>query len=260
MDTFAEISCYGSDRPTASKATEEAFREMQRIERLFNKYDKRSEVSRVNGLAGTEEVKISSELFRIIERSIYYSRISEGSFDITVEPQKLGRYKDIILDKERLSVRFRDSDIKIDLGGIAKGYAVDRAKEVLSSYGIENALIDIGGNIFALGSPPGKKAWRIGIQHPRDKNSIAYKLELKDRAVATSGDYERPFHIINPSNGRPAEGVVGVTVVSDSAEKADALSTAVFVMGMERGRALIKSLDGTEAYIFDKDLTLHFCH
>ncbi len=284
MDTFAEISCFSSDSEVASTAMQEAFREMKQIERLLSKHDEGSELSRINRVAGIEETKVNSELFRIIERSIYYSKLSKGNFDITVAPLvdmwnaarknnlvpeeetiesalRCVGYKNIVMDKERLSIYFLNSATKIDLGGIAKGYAVDRAKEILLSHGIESALIDIGGNIFALGNPPGKKSWLVGIQHPRDKDEIIYKLELKNKAVSTSGDYERFFilngerfsHIVNPLDGMPTEGIASVTVVADSAEAADALSTAVFVMGIEKGLDIIESFSGAEVFIFDRD-------
>ncbi|MFC1667440.1 FAD:protein FMN transferase [Candidatus Omnitrophota bacterium] len=257
MGTFSEISCSSPDRAKASEAMDEAFREMVRIESLFSKHDKLSEVSKINRIAGREEVRLSSETFNIIERSIYYSRISDGSFDITVEPLKKGRYKDVVLNKDRSSIRFLAEDIKVDLGGIVKGYAVDRAKEILSSHGIENALVDIGGNIFALGSTSGKKDWRIGIRDPGDENNMIYKLDLKNKAVSTSGDYERPSHIVDPLNGQPVtKEILSVTVVADSAEKADALSTAIFVMGAERGLRFAKSIKDIEVFIFDKDLSL----
>ena len=256
MDTFAEVSLFSIERARASEAMEEAFKEIERIEKLFSRFDKASEVSRINASAGEKEVIVSPELFEIIERSIYYSRISRGAFDITAAPLKKGRYEDIILDRDRLSVRFLDKGIKIDLGGIAKGYAVDRAVQILRSYGIESALVDMGGNIYALGSPPGKKAWRIGIRDPRDKDNIIHRLSLKDRAVATSGNYERPSHIIDPASGNPAARVMSVTVASDSAERSDALSTAVFVMGIEDGLGLIRSFKGTEVFIFDNDAKL----
>jgi thiamine biosynthesis lipoprotein ApbE len=284
MDTLAEISCFSSDKAIALKAMKEAFKEMERIEKFFSRYNETSEFSKINSLAGTEEMVIGSELFKIIERSIYYSRLSEGSFDITVAPlvdiwsrakkdysmpdaevieaalEHVG-YKNIIMDEKRLSIRFSDKDTKIDMGGIVKGYAVDMAREILLSYDIENALVNIGGNIFAMGSPPGKKDWQIGIRDPRDKDNIVYRLNLKDMAVSTSGDYERFFvlngrrfsHIIDPKAGRPAEGIMSVTIVSDSAEASDALSTSVFVMGIEKGLRLIKSLEQAAVFIFDKD-------
>lgn len=256
MDTLGEISCFSPDRAKALEAMDEAFREIGRIERLFSRYDGLSEISKINRMAGKRGVRVSPETFGIIERSIYYSRISKGSFDITVAPLKKGRYKDIILDKDASTVRFLDEDMKIDLGGIAKGYAVDRAKDVLSSHGIENALVDLGGNIFALGSPPGKDGWQIGIQHPTDKDAVIHRLELKDRAVATSGNYERPSHILDPVTGAPVTGPLSVSVVADSAEMADAFSTAIFVMGTDYGVKLARTVKDVRVFIFDKNLKL----
>jgi len=284
MDTFSEISCFSSDKNLALKAIDDAFEEIKRIERLFNRYDVESEISRINRLAGLKEIRINPEVFELIERSISYSKLSKGNFDITVVPlvdiwangrknnsmpdtemidsalEHVG-YQNIILDKNNVSIRFLGKDVKIDLGGAAKGYAVDKAKEILSSRGIEDALVNIGGNISSLGKPPRKKSWQIGIQHPRDKNKITHTLSLDNRAVSTSGDYERFFmldgkrfsHIIDPHNGRPSEGIISVTVVSDSAEKADFLSTAVFVMGIKNGLELVKSLESIEVFIFDKE-------
>lgn len=256
MDTFVEISSYSSDKKVVLNAIKDSFREIERVEKLLSKFNKESELSKINRLAREEEVVVTREVFELIERSIHYSDVSGGSFDITVKPQKRGRYKDIILDRDRLSIRFSDTDLEIDLGGIAKGYAVDRAKGVLLSHGIENALINIGGNIFALGSPPGKDSWQIGIQHPRDKNAIVHRLSLRNRAISTSGDYERPLHIIDPATGNPSEDIISVTIVAPSAEEADALSTAVFVMGLEKGTELLRSIEGAEAYIFDKSANL----
>ncbi|MFC1624382.1 FAD:protein FMN transferase [Candidatus Omnitrophota bacterium] len=284
MDTFVEVSFFSHEEKVAKEAMKETFNEIERIEGLFNRHNEESELSKINKSAGRKEVAIHPELFKIIERAIHYSKVSEGSFDITVAPlvdlwssarknnlipeeevteralEHVG-YKNIVIDKESSSIRFLDDGLKIDLGGIVKGYAADRAKELLLSKGIENALINIGGNIFALGNPPGKKSWHIGIQHPRDKNKIIYRLSLKNRAVSTSGDYERFFilngkrfsHIIDPVSGRPSEGIVSVTVIADSAEASDALSTIVFVMGVEKGLRLMESFKGVEVFIFDKD-------
>jgi thiamine biosynthesis lipoprotein len=252
MDTIAEISCYSSEREVAVEAIGGAFAEMERIEKVFSKFDPESEVSKVNNLAGSEEVAISGELFRLLEDSIYYSRLSAGAFDVTIEPSKKGRYEKIILNKEKSSVYFSESDMKIDFGGIAKGYAVDRAKDVLVSHGIKSALVNLGGNIFALGNPPNKDSWRIGIRNSRDKDEIIYKMNLKDRAVSTSGNYERPSHIIDPATGKPSNEIGGVTVVAPSAEEADALSTAIFVLGRDKGLELARSLRDIEIYIVDK--------
>lgn len=288
MGTFVELSSYGTSREKIIKAMDDAFREIKRIEGLFSKYDEASEISRINRLAGERELIIAREVFDVIEHSLYYSKLSDGAFDITVAPlmdiwrfdqsdpfipdditienalEYIG-YEKVVMNKENLSVHFLDSRVKIDLGGIVKGYAVDRAKEVLRSGGLSNALINIGGNIYAMGSPPNRRAWQVGIQDPRDRDKLVHKLDLKDGAVSTSGDYEkffivngkRYFHILDPRTGRPVQGAISVTVLADSAEEADALSTAAFVMGIKRGEELARSLGNRAFYIdiiqgFDK--------
>jgi len=284
MDTFAEISCYGTSKADAVKAMDAAFREMKRIEKVFSKFDEDSEVYKINKLAGSQEVIITSEVLGLIERSIYYSRVSEGAFDITVGPLmqiwgfvhnnnsipdtqtieetlKYVGYRNILVNSEKLSIRFLDKDIQIDLGAIAKGYAVDRAKDVLVSHGIKNALVNLGGNIFALGQAPGKRSWAIGVEDPRNKNRVLWNLELKDKAVSTSGNYERFFilngkrysHIINPVTGQPCQGIISVTVATDSAESSDALSTAIFVMGEEKGIRLAKAIKDIQVLILKED-------
>ena len=143
MSTFCEISCYSLDRDAALKAIDNAFNEIKRLELIFDKYDKESELSKVNKTAGREKVKISPDLFEVIKRSIYYSELSKGRFDVTLS--RLG-YKKIVLDEKKKTIFFSGQDVQIDLGGIAKGYAVDRAVRVLKSNGIDSALVNIGGN------------------------------------------------------------------------------------------------------------------
>jgi thiamine biosynthesis lipoprotein ApbE len=284
MDTFCEISCYGQDRDKAIAAIDEAFKEMQRIERTFSKFDENSEVSNINRSAGLGKIGVSKEVFNLTQESIYYSQVSGGAFDITVAPlmeiwgfvrrhkvipgkdameaalRPVG-YKNIELDSEKLSIRFLNKGTKIDFGGIAKGYAVDRAKDVLLSHGIRNALINLGGNMFASGAAPGKKAWKIGVQDPRNKGNLLQAFELTDMAISTSGNYERFFeiggkkysHIINPVTGEPCQGIISVTVVADSAEKADALSTAIFVMGQEKGLGLARTIKDIKVLILRED-------
>ena len=284
MDTFCEISCYSNDRDKTVAAMDAAFREMQRIESVFSKFDENSAVSKINRLAGLEKVAVSEEVFKLTERAVYYSRISDGAFDITVAPlmdiwgfvrrhkaipdkeaidnalRSVG-YKDIELDSKESSIRFLNKGTKIDFGGIAKGYAVDRAKDVLVSHGIKDGLINLGGNMFALGNAHGKKSWKIGVQDPRNKGKLLKSFELNDRAISTSGNYERFFeiggkrysHIINPVTGEPCQGIISVTVVADSAEKADALSTAIFVMGEKNGLTLAKSIKDIKVLILKED-------
>lgn len=250
MDTVVEISIVSCDKKKALEAIDAAFVEISRLEKLFNRFDEESELTKLNRSAFKKGVVIRPELFGIIKDSIYYSEITNGSFDITARPFKRGEYKDIVLNEERLSVRYLSEDISIDLGGIAKGYAVDRAKNILLSCGIKNAMVDIGGNIYVLGSAPGKNGWIIGIQDPMEKGKIVRKLNLKNRAVSTSGNYERGAHIIDPATGNPIERMIGVTIVSNTAEEADALSTTVFVMGPEKGKEFIESLNNVEVYIY----------
>jgi len=284
MDTFCEISCYGTDRDSAAIAIDAAFKELERIERVLSRFDENSEVSRINNSAGLGKVKATKEVFDLTERAVYYSRISGGAFDITIAPlmevwgfarrnksvpdadtvdsvlKNVG-YENIELRPGELSIRFLNKGTKLDFGGIAKGYAADRAKGVLVSYGIKNALVNLGGNIFALGSAPGERPWKIGIQDPLHNGRMLKSLKLTNRAISTSGNYERFFeisgrrysHIINPVTGQPCEGIISVTVVADTAEEADALSTAIFVMGEKKGIELARSLKDMYVLILGED-------
>jgi FAD:protein FMN transferase len=252
MDTFAEISVYSADKAKALKAIKKAFEAIEYAEKAFNRFDGESEISRINRSAWERNVNVSRDMVSIIEDSIGYSGVSGGSFDVTAAPGKKGQYDKIILDKTRSTLRFLSPDLKIDLGGIAKGYAIDMAKDILTANGIENALINIGGNLYALGSGPGKKGWIVGIKHPNSKDNVPKKLNLKNKGIATSGDYERGRHIINPATGGPAEGVISATVIADSAEEADALSTAIFAMGPEKAGEFLKTYGKSiEIFILD---------
>lgn len=284
MDTFCEISCYSKDKDRSIAAIDAAFKEMKRIEDIFSKFDEHSEVSRINRLAGIEKVRLTKEVFSLTQDAVYYSQISEGAFDITVAPLmelwkgarkgnsmpdraelettlKSVGYKNIELDPDELYITFLNKGTKVDFGGIAKGYAVDRAKDILISKGINKGLINLGGNIFALGSAPGNKNWGIGVYDPREKDKLLYTFRLTNKAISTSGNYERFFeiggkrysHIINPVTGEPCMGIVSVTVVSGSAEKADALSTAISVMGEEKGLNLAKAIKDIEVLILKED-------
>ena len=284
MDTFCEISCYGDNKDTTVSAIDAAFKEMERIEGVFSKFNENSDVSKINALAGFERVAASEEVFKLTERSVYYSSISSGAFDITVAPlmevwgfvrrhksipdketienalEGVG-YKNIELDPKKLSVKFLNKKTKIDFGGIAKGYAVDRARDILAAHGIKNGLVNLGGNMFTLGYAPGNKKWKIGVEDPRNKGKLLHSFELTDMAISTSGNYERFFeiggrrysHIINPITGEPCQGIISVTVMADSAEQADALSTAIFVMGEEKGLNLAKSIKGIKILMLKED-------
>jgi len=285
MGTFAEVSIYSNDEKTAGKAIEESLDEMERMDRIMSNYKKDSELSRLNKKAAKSPVPCNGELLDVIEQSQYYSELSGGAFDITVSPvvalwgffREKGHvppdkevekvlpavsYKNIVVNKSNdtkkpAAISFKNTQTQIDLGAIGKGYAVDKALEIIRKYGISNGCINLGGNIYVLGTPPGKNAWKIGVQHPRNSGEILGYLELKNEATATSGDYERFFefngkrysHIINPQTGRPVSGTIATTIVAPTSTEVDALSTSVFVLGHEKGMELIKKIPNAEAMI-----------
>lgn len=285
MGTFAEVSAYSHDEKTAGKAIEGALDEMERMDRIMSNYKNNSELSQLNKEAGKSPAPCQEELLDVLLQSHYYSELSGGAFDITVSPivalwgffhekghvppdkeiEKLLpaiSYKNIIINKNAdpkkpSTVFFKNTQTQIDLGAIGKGYAVDKALGIMKNFGINNACINLGGNIYVLGTPPDKNAWKIGIQHPRDNNEILGYLELKNEATATSGDYERFFefkgkrysHIINPLTGRPVSGTIATTIVAPTSTQVDALSTSVFVLGHEKGLELIKKIPNTDALI-----------
>lgn len=285
MGTFAEVSIYSSVGKTADTAIENALDEMERMDGIMSNYKENSELSQLNAKAAKAPVPCGGELLDVLEKSQFYSELSDGAFDITVSPlvalwgffnqkghipsdTEIERllpaisYKNVVISKSSDTkkpgtVVFKNGKTQIDLGAIGKGYAVDKALEVVKKYGVDNACVNLGGNIYVLGTPAGKKSWRIGVQHPRDKDKILGYLELKDEATATSGDYERFFdmngkrysHIIDPRTGRPVSGIFAVTIVAPTGTEVDALSTSVFVLGTEKGLKLIKKVAGADALI-----------
>ena len=274
MGTTAEIIC--QDR----HSLDIAFREIERLERLWNRYDPDSEISKLNKNGVS---KVSKDTLEIIKKAIEFSKLSEGLFDITIGPladlwkerikSKVSRFpteeeiterlrfigfEKIIIDEEKSVIKFKDKGVSVDLGGIAQGYAVDKVVEKLRSLGVKDCLIRIGGCIYALGRKD-KRDWRIGIQHPRNPHEFIDYVELRDKAIATSGDYEQFFiyegkrysHIINPKTGYPVDNeIISVTVISPQALISDFLSTAVFILGEEKGRELAKKFKDTKVIIF----------
>ncbi|MEE9515262.1 MAG: FAD:protein FMN transferase, partial [Candidatus Brocadiales bacterium] len=216
MGTYAEVSVYDTDKERAARAVEEALDEMERLDGLMSNYKTTSELSRINRDAPLAPTGCDPELLGVIEDSVGYSRLTDGAFDITVDPLVSmwgfyeGRvrvpeadeieevlpavsYENIEIEGEGDSrlISFSHPGTRINLGGIGKGFAVDKAVDTLKRLEITSALVNLGGNIYALGHPPGADVWKIGIQHPRDRGTLLGYLELKDKGVATSGDYER---------------------------------------------------------------------
>ncbi len=272
---------------SAERATDCAgrvFREMRRIDKLMSPFRPDSELSTVNRDAAIQPVPVSPELYELIRRSLEFSRLSGGAFDISfasigyrydyrrgIRPDAASiasaidniDYRQIRLEGGR--IRFGRPGMRIDLGGIAKGYAVDRSIELLRDCGIEHALVSAGGDSRLLGDRNGRP-WMIGIRHPRREGEVALRLPLENSAISTSGDYERFFvsngervhHIINPRTGKSAAGSWSSTVIGPDATTTDALSTALFVLGPERGLKLIDQLDGLDAIIIDATGQIHY--
>jgi len=280
MNTFIRVRAYG---PRAGEAADAAIAEMRRLDALFDPYSEASEIAAINRNAGGASVKVSPETLDVMEKALEYARRTKGAFDITILPlirlwgfggtprvperseieraRTLVDYTKVEVNREAGTVRLAERGMGIDLGAIAKGYAVDRAVAVLRSYGVTSALIDAGGNIYGLGGKPlglGRSApWRVGIQHPRRRQEHLARTDVVNGTVVTSGDYQRYFetggvryhHILDPATGYPARGLSSVTIIGTSSTDADALSTSVFVLGPERGVELLKAFPGYDAVL-----------
>ncbi len=291
MDTVVEIKVYHKKKAEAEKAINSSMEEMRRVEQKMSCFLPGSEVSRINKDAFLEEKKrsllvegwipVSDELFSLLKESVLLSKLTKGCFDITIYPLwkiwkfegenievpskgkiervlELVAYNNMILQNGKIS--FAKKGMGIDLGGIAKGYAVDAAIKVLKDKNINSAIVNAGGDMYVLGRKQGKP-WRIGIRHPRREGEILGTIEVEDKAIVTSGDYERFFfsggkkyhHIINPKTGYPADECQSVTIVAKEATFADGLATGIFVLGPKEGMALIENLEGVEGIIVNKE-------
>jgi thiamine biosynthesis lipoprotein len=272
MGTAAWITIHGQSDREAAEAAEEALRELHRIEAMMSNWKKESELSCLNRESDGKPYNVSRELYHLLERSIYYSHLTAGAFDITARPlvrlwgfqggkahlpdsqeiedamSRVG-YRKVMLDGESTSI-IMPPGMELDLAGIAKGYGVDRAVAILRERGVESALVNLGGNIYALGTPPGERGWTVGIRDPEGEREVVGSLMLADEAVATSGNYENYVeidgaiygHIIDPRAGRPVSHILSVTVVAPTALEADALSTGLFVLGPESGEKVLELL------------------
>lgn len=276
------IIVYGDEAQPLSRIVSEALDEVDRIDRLMSHYRPDSPLSRLNREAALKPVKVERELFDFIAECLRYSRASDGAFDITVGPlmkawgffrgeghlptddelaaaRSRTGFHHLILNAKEHTIQFDRPGVELDPGGIAKGYAVDRAISVLKQRGIRCALVSAGGStIYGLGSPPESDGWKIEIQNPLDARKSAMTVHLKDQALSVSGGSEKFFevngarysHIMNPRNGRPVEGVLSVAVIANSGTAGDALDNIFFVAGVKRSRALLKRFPHTEVFFF----------
>jgi thiamine biosynthesis lipoprotein len=275
MGTRCVVELWSTDRSRGQAAIDAVFTEFRRIDALMSTYKPESELSRVNATAATASVRVSRELYDLLATSIEYSKLTGGAFDVTyasvgylydyrarVHPDAEAiaaalpgiDYRHIELDPETHSVRFRQPGVRIDLGGIAKGHAVDRGIAVLQALGIDRAMVNAGGDTRIIGDRLGRP-WVVGIRHPDDEHKVVLRIPLTDTAMSTSGDYERYFeedgvryhHILDPRTGRSAAKLRSVTIIAATATRTDALTKSVFVMGAEDGIRFIDTLGDVDA-------------
>ncbi len=286
MGTEVSVHLWSDEPEAGQRALEDVFDEAARIDRLMSTYKDESEISEINRVAADRPVAVGNELFGLIQRSLDISVLTLGAFDITYD--SVGQHYDfrsrqrpdadtveselanidyryVRLDRAAGTVCFQKQGVRINLGGIAKGYVVERGVEILRKHGIENAIVTAGGDSRLLGDRRGRP-WVVGIRDPRNDGQVAISVPLADEAISTSGDYERYFdedgtryhHIIQPSTGNPASGVHSATVFGPDAVFTDALSTSVFVMGVDKGLTLIATLPDYESIVIDSNGNVYY--
>jgi thiamine biosynthesis lipoprotein len=281
MGTRCVVELWADDVQAGEAAIEAVFADMRRIDALMSTYKPDSEVSRVNAGAARAPVPISAELYALLETSLQYSRLSGGAFDITYasvgylydyrarqRPDEASLraaltsvdYRQLKLDPVRRTVAFGRPGMRIDLGGIAKGHAVDRGIQILKSRGFSHALVNSGGDTRVLGDRFGQP-WVIGIRHPDRRDEVVLRIPLVDAAFSTSGDYERYFdeggvrhhHILDPKTGRSPHDLRSVTVIASTATRTDGLTKTVFILGPKAGIEFINGLTDADAIVIAAD-------
>ncbi|WP_026478035.1 FAD:protein FMN transferase [Alkaliphilus transvaalensis] len=288
LGTYGQIRVFAPSQSKGNKAIEKAFQRIRDIENTMSTSIENSDVYNINQNAGQAAVKVSDDTLYVIEKGIEYKNITKGNFNITLgslielwgigkDWQRIPAQEEIIeaqkhidinqLEVEGNNVKINDPNMLMDLGGIAKGYAVDEAVKVLKANGIESGFVNLGGDIFVFGEKPDQSPWYIGIQKPElNSSSVMARIAMSNESIVSSGDYERYFieedvryhHIIDPATGYPSDsGVISVTILSDKAIDGDVLSTAVFILGLEEGLALIETLEDVEVAIITSDKLVH---
>jgi thiamine biosynthesis lipoprotein len=286
MGTSIAVELWADEQAAGEAAITAVMDEMRRIDRTMSPHKEDSELSHINREAGAGPVPVSPEMARLIVRAAEFSELSGGAFDITyaavghlydyrnrVRPTEAALaaaraavgWRNLILDSQAGTVRFARPGMRIDLGGFAKGHAVDNAAAILRRRGIAHAMVSAGGDSRVIGDRRGRP-WTIGVRDPRQAGQVVAMLPLEDTSISTSGDYERYFdaegvrfhHLIDPSTGKSPSCIQSVTILADDGLTCEALSKIVFVMGVERGMALIESQRGVDAIAVDADGQLHF--
>ena len=286
MGTEISVQLWHDDPVAGESAVEAVFAEMERINQLMSTYIEDSRISLINREAADRAVPAGDELYDLIVRSLDISILTHGAFDITYDSvgqhydfrerqrpnpetveQELSRidYRLIETDPATKSIHFLQEGVRINLGGIAKGYAVERGVGILRSLGVRHAIVTAGGDSRLLGDRRGQP-WMVGVRDPRREGRVAIRIPLENEAISTSGDYERYFeedgrryhHIIQPATGEPANGIHSATIVGPDAVITDALSTSVFVMGVDQGLRLIGTLPDYEGVVIDAEGKLFY--
>lgn len=283
MDTSLDIAVYGTNKKQAAALTEKIIARMQQLENVLSGHIPGSDVSRINEAAGNSPVKVEPETLFVVRRALEIAEMSDGAFDPTIGPLldlwgwgageprvpaadeinavlPLVNYKAVKIDADKATIFLTKPGMKLDLGGIAKGFIADQGREAAKGSSFAGLFINAGGDISIAGSKPSGEKWRVAVQSPADPAHWAAVLEIAEGCPATSGDYQRYFtedgqvyhHILDPKTGLPGKGASSVTTVAPDALSADALSTAVFVLGADQGMRLLESLDGVEGVIIDK--------
>jgi thiamine biosynthesis lipoprotein len=282
--TIVTITVVAKSQEKAGTAIDAAYRELERLGRLLNFYADDSELTTINKNAGIKPVQVSAETLEIVKAAVYAGEQTAGGFDITLGPiiklwdfnNKIMPTKEqveehlafvgfgnIVVDEGASTVFLKKKGLQIDLGGIIKGYAADKAVALLKEHGIENGIVAVAGDIKTFGSQLDGKPWHLGIQNPRQKGNddvLLATVDLTDKAISTSGDYQRFFimegvryhHLINPKTGFPANHCRSVTVITESAALTDAFSTGIFIMGPEKGLEVLEKL-GMDGIIVDRN-------
>jgi len=286
MGTRVAVELWAEDPALAERAISAVMDEMRRTDELMSTYKPESQLSQVNDHAFERPVPVNAEIIDVVQRALEMSRLSGGAFDITyasvgylydyrahrrpTDDQIAAAlpgvdYRQVLVDAEAGTIRFLRRGVRVDLGGIAKGYAVDRSIEKLRTLGIAHAMVTAGGDTRLIGDRRGKP-WIVGVRDPRNDDRLVTRLPLEGEAISTSGDYERYFeedgvryhHILVPGTGRAAREVRSATVLGADATLTDALSTTVFVLGVERGMALIATLPDVEAVVVDAEGRIYY--
>lgn len=288
MGTVVKIKVYSSQADSVIGA---AFGLLDKLEQELSSHIEDSEINNINARAGEKAVKVSDDTYQVISKALEYAKLSRGRFDPTIGPlvqlwgigtenqkvpsddllkekEKLVNYKQVRLYPEEKKIKLLKEGMKLDVGGIAKGYAADQVIELFKERKVKRAFISLGGNVSVLGTKADGSPWKVGIQDPKaSRGKVMATIEVKNKTVVTSGNYERYFmkngvryhHILNPNTGRPAKnGIISATIVADNSFDADALSTVVYIMGVDQGLKLINELSNVQALVVTENNNIYF--